>query len=303
MTEKDGVLLINKPVGKTSHDVVNRVRRLFSTKKVGHTGTLDPLATGVLVILVGRAAKAAEFLASDDKEYIAGLKLGIETDTEDITGNIVSTFNQKLPSADSVIMAVGKFEGEITQIPPMYSAIKVKGKKLYEYARENIEVERSARKIIIYSIKADVICENQGEYSLTVKCSKGTYIRTLCSDIGKNLGCGGVMSSLCRTKSGIFSLNNCTTLEELEGMDEAERIKKLLPLENLFSDLPKVHLVEFFSNLARSGNEIYQFKIKTNFSTSTRVALYDDNGFFALGEVMDFLEGSAIKPIKQFRID
>jgi len=185
----------------------------------------------------------------------------------------------------------------------MYSAIKVQGKKLYEYARENIEVERQPRKITIYDIKADIIDEKNGEYSLTVRCSKGTYIRTLCADIGKSLGCGGVMSSLLRTKSGTFSLKDAITLDELEKMSETEKINMLKPTESLFSDLPKVVLSNFFANLCRTGNEIYQHKIKTNFDTFTKVALYDKDGFFALGEVREFEGGSAIKPIKQFKID
>lgn len=305
MTENNvsGVLIVNKPAGITSHDVVRRIRKLYNTKKVGHTGTLDPIAEGVLCVLVGRAAKAAEYLVSDDKEYIAGLKLGITTDTEDITGNIIQKFEGKLPDFNDLQSVLGSFLGEIKQVPPMYSAIKVQGKKLYEYARENIEVERQPRKITIYDIKADIIDEKNGEYSLTVRCSKGTYIRTLCADIGKNLGCGGVMSSLLRTKSGTFSLKDAITLDELEKMSETEKINMLKPTESLFSNLPKVVLSDFFAFLCRTGNEIYQHKIKTNFDTFTKVALYDKDGFFALGEVREFEGGSAIKPIKQFKID
>lgn len=305
MTENNvsGVLIVNKPAKITSHDVVRRIRKLYNTKKVGHTGTLDPIAEGVLCVLIGRAAKAAEYLVSDDKEYIAGIKLGLTTDTEDITGNIIQKFEGKLPAFCELQAVLGSYIGNIEQVPPMYSAIKVQGKKLYEYARENIEVERQPRKITIYDIKADIIDEERGEYRLTVRCSKGTYIRTLCADIGKSLGCGGVMSSLLRTKSGTFGLSEALTFDELEKMSETERIEVLKPTESLFSDLPKVVLSNFFANLCRTGNEIYQHKIKTNFDTFTKVALYDKDGFFALGEVREFEGGSAIKPIKQFKID
>ena len=181
--EPNGVLIVNKPEGITSHDVVGRIRKLYGTRKVGHTGTLDPLATGVLVILLGRAAKAAEYLVADRKTYRARLTLGLTTDTEDITGKIL-TESKDIPSAEAVASACEKFKGKIKQIPPMYSALKVDGKKLYDLAREGIEVERKARDIEIFRLDC-APTDKENEYELLVECSSGTYIRTLCADIGK----------------------------------------------------------------------------------------------------------------------
>ena len=204
--EPSGVLIVNKSEGMTSHDVVNRIRRLYNTKRVGHTGTLDPMATGVLVILVGRAAKAAEYLTADTKGYRATLRLGITTDTEDVTGKIL-TESDALPSRDEVSAVVQSFVGDIMQTPPMYSALKVGGKKLYELAREGIEIEREARPITIHSL-VSVPTERDSDYILEVSCSSGTYIRTLCADIGAKLACGGAMATLCRTRAGEFDISN-----------------------------------------------------------------------------------------------
>ena len=206
MFEANGIIAIKKDSNKegergfTSHDAVFKARKLFMTRAVGHTGTLDPMADGVLVLLVGRATKCERFLVCDSKEYVAGLKLGVTTDTEDITGNILSK-TDSLPSKEEVEKAVLSFVGEIEQTPPMYSAVKVGGKKLYEYAREGKEIERKARKITVFSIDTECADESKGEYILRCSVSSGTYIRTLCADIGKKLGVGGVMSSLTRSKA------------------------------------------------------------------------------------------------------
>lgn len=292
----DGVLLINKPGGVTSFDVVARVRRLYGTRKVGHTGTLDPLATGLLAVLVGRAVKASEFLTEKDKEYIAGLHLGITTDTEDITGTIL-TENSVIPSRDVVLTAAAGFVGKLLQVPPMYSALKVDGEKLVDLARRGITVEREARPITVYALDID---GNGADYRMRVACSKGTYIRTLCADIGKTLGCGGVMSALTRTRAGKFSLSDAHTLDELESMSMTEREALLLPTELLFDELPSVTLPDFFARLARNGCEIYQKKIGTAFPIDTRLRVCDKNGFFAVGEVRDYESGTAIKLIKLF---
>lgn len=297
MSEISGVLCLNKEKGATSHDMINRVRRLFSLRRVGHTGTLDPLATGVLVVMVGRAAKAAEFLSCDKKEYVAKMRLGLESDTEDITGNIISEYKGELPTEEEVKAVVSSFVGEISQMPPMYSAIKINGRKLVDLARKNIEVERPLRRITVYSIEL----EREGdEYILKVCCSSGTYVRTLCADIGRALGCGAVMTELTRTKSGDFSLEGACTLAELEAADESGRLSYLLPTESLFSDLTVVRLPEFFERLARSGLEIYLKKISLSLPVGTRVRLYGADGFFAVGEVKEYPDGNAIKPIKQF---
>ena len=299
--EPNGVLIVNKPQGITSHDVVGKIRKLYGTRKVGHTGTLDPLATGVLVILLGRAAKAAEYLIADRKTYIARLTLGLTTDTEDITGKVLTQTND-MPNTDEVIRACGEFVGKIKQIPPMYSALKVDGKKLYDLAREGIEVERKARDIEIFRLDVTPT-DKANEYELLVECSSGTYIRTLCADIGARLSCGGVMSALHRVVASGFDIENSHTLEELETLEINERYNLLSPTESLFEELQAVKLPAFYEKLCRSGCEIYQNKIKTNIEVGTRVRLCTQKGeFFALGEVREYENGTAIKSIKMFSL-
>ncbi len=294
----DGILLVHKPAGMTSFDVVARIRRLYGTKKVGHTGTLDPMATGLLGVLVGRAVKASEFLTEKDKEYIAGLRLGLTTDTEDTTGKTLSECDQ-IPDKETVLETAKSFVGDIMQVPPLYSALKVNGQKLVDLARRGITVEREARPITVYAL--DIDGENRN-YTMRVACSKGTYIRTLCADIGAKLGCGGVMSSLIRTKAGIFDLEHAYTLEALEAMTQEERYSCLISTELLFEDYKIVRLSDFFSKLARNGCEIYERKIGVNFPLGEKLRVYDKNGFFAVGEVRDYDEGLAIKILKRFDI-
>ena len=301
LQEPCGVLLIDKPQGLTSHDVVGRVRKLFGTRRVGHTGTLDPLATGVLVLLIGRAAKAAEYLAAHDKCYEAVLRLGITTDTEDVTGEILTT-SAHIPSKSEVERVADTYRGTYLQTPPMYSALKVNGQKLLDLARRGIEVEREAREVMIHALTV-APTEKEQEYALAVHCSSGTYIRTLCADIGRNLGCGGTMAALRRTRAGAFSIENCYTLEELEQLTETERLDRLLPIEKLFADLPAVRLSAFFERLCRGGCEIYQAKIGTALKIGERVRLCSETGaFFALGEVREYEAGTAIKAIKTFML-
>lgn len=299
--ELSGVILVNKHKGVTSHDIVFKIRKLFMTKKVGHTGTLDPLATGVLPVLIGRSAKAAEYLLSENKKYVAEIKLGITTDTEDITGNIL-TKADALPTQNEFFDACKHFEGEIMQVPPMYSALKVDGKKLVDLARQGIEIERQARKITVFSIEPEVINEAAGIYKMTVACSKGTYIRTLCADIGAYLGCGAAMQELMRVESGDFKLENAYTIDELEKMSYEERASLLLPPEKLFLDAEPVSFSEFYTRLFKSGCEIYQKKIGTHFPVDTFVRVYENNEFIALAKVQDYPDGTAIKSIKFFKI-
>lgn len=295
----DGVLLIHKPYGITSFDVVARVRRLYGTKKVGHTGTLDPIATGLLPVLVGRAVKASEFLTEKDKEYVAGLRLGLTTDSEDITGNVLTECSN-IPDSETVLQTARQFTGEIMQVPPMYSALKVGGEKLVDLARKGIVIERQARPITVHEL--DI--EGEGaDYTMRVFCSKGTYIRTLCADIGAKLGCGGIMTSLIRTKTGGFSLNEAHTLEELEALSPEEREKLLLPTELLFTHLQTIELSDFYAKLSRNGCEIYQKKIGADFPLGTMLRVCDKNGFYAIGEVREYPEGSAVKLLKRFDIE
>lgn len=295
--ERSGILIINKHAGVTSHDIVGKVRRLYGTKQVGHTGTLDPMATGVLPVLVGRAVKASDFIMADKKRYCAVLRLGIETDTEDTTGSVIRK-SEKIPTESEVMRVCASFVGEIKQVPPMYSAIKIGGRKLVDIAREGGEVEREARDIVIYSLTAERLTDT--DYRLDVSCSKGTYIRTLCADIGRALGCGGAMASLMRTESGCFSLSDSVTVDEIEKMSEDEKTARLIPIERFFADLPEVGLSDFYSRLSRNGCEIYLKKIGAHFPVGQRVRLTHGGGFYALGEVCNYPDGDAIKTLKLF---
>lgn len=295
-----GLLNLNKPRGITSHDAVNRIRRIFHTKQVGHTGTLDPMAEGVLPILVGSAVKTAELFASDEKSYLVGLTLGITTDTEDITGNILTT-SDLLPTFEQVESAVNSFMGDYDQIPPMYAAIKVGGKKLYEYARQGIEIEREARRIQIMECSVQK-GESPRNYYISVRCSKGAYMRTLCADIGKKLGCGAVMSSLTRTAAGVCKIENSLTLEALEQSAANGTLSShLLSPEDMFCDWPAVTLPAFYAKLAKNGAEIYIKKAALpDFPLGQYVRMYDEfNCFFALGLTGDYPQGKAVK-VKKF---
>lgn len=302
LQEPSGVLIVNKHAGVTSHDIVNRVRRLYHTRRVGHTGTLDPMATGVLVILIGRAAKASEYLATDKKTYRAGLRLGLQTDTEDITGTVLTT-SDTLPTQEELASVLPRFRGNIQQIPPMYSALKVDGKKLVDLAREGIVIERKPRPIEIFELLAHPT-ETHQDYVLDVTCSGGTYIRTLCADIGNALGCGGVMTSLERTETGGFGIEIAQTLAALEEMSDEERLSLLIPTERLFQSYPALPLPAFFEKLCRSGCEIYLKKLKVDLDIGTRVRLCrEDKSFFALGDVREYSNGLAVKAIKTFDLE
>ena len=293
-----GVVILKKEGDISSFGAVRRVQRIFGAKKAGHTGTLDPMAEGVLPILIDGAVKASEFMLTADKHYTATLRLGITTDTEDIWGEVL-TRSESLPSEDEVMAAIDSFVGVIRQTPPMYSALKVGGKKLCDLAREGAVIDREAREITVFSIDAEKI--NESDYSLRVHCSKGTYIRTLCADIGRALGCGGAMASLLRTEASGFSLDTAHTISELEGMSEEERRAALIPTEEIFKNLPEVRLSSFFSRLAKSGLEIYIKKIGVRAEVSDRFRMKDEAGrFFAVGEAREYEDGIAIKPIRQF---
>ena len=236
----NGILLIDKPSGWTSSDVVAKLRGILHERRIGHAGTLDPMATGLLVVFVGRATRAVEFAEAHEKHYQAGLRLGVVTDTQDVTGTAVGG-TPRAVSEQELDSVLEQFRGEITQIPPMYSAIKVNGKKCYEIARRGGEVERKPRKLLISELR---ISGRDGEdYLLEISCSKGTYIRTLCHDIGAALGCGGCMSSLRRTRIGAFSLDGACRLEQVQAAaDRGEAEKLLLPLDILFAENPALRV-------------------------------------------------------------
>lgn len=248
----DGVIIINKPKGFTSQDVVSKTKRILNVKKAGHTGTLDPLATGVLPVLIGNYTKLSKYLIEHDKVYRAKIKFGEQRETGDLEGKVVKTSDVKVSDIENIKFVLNKMIGEQMQVPPMYSAIKINGKKLYEYARNGEIVEVPARKIEIY--KLDLIDFNEIEQSLEVEvsCSKGTYIRVLCEDIAKNLGTVGFMEELNRIKVDKFDIDKSLSFEDLE--KNKENIEKyLIKMEDIFKDLPKIFLTSRKKELFLNG--------------------------------------------------
>lgn len=235
----NGIIIIDKPAGWTSMDVCAKLRGMFHEKRVGHAGTLDPMATGVLPVFIGRATRAVQYAAESDKEYIAGLKLGVVTNTQDTTGEILEERPVDV-TRDQLLAVLEAFHGWIRQVPPMYSAIKVNGKKLYELARKGREVEREPRTVAIRALELlDETPPEGADYLLRVVCSKGTYVRTLCHDIGQALGCGGCMASLRRTRAAGFTLEDSVTLEAVQqAVDRGEGEGLLLPVDSYFAGLP-----------------------------------------------------------------
>ena len=269
----DGILIINKPEGYTSHDVVNVIRKKLNIKKVGHTGTLDPNATGVLPILVGQATKISKYLIEHDKTYVAKVKLGEKTSTGDVEGEIIE--QKEVPTEmkkEYVSEVLKNFEGKHKQIPPVYSAIKVNGKKAYEYARENKEIKLEAREIEIYKI---VLIEfKKNEITFEVECSKGTYIRTLCEDIANKLGTVGFMKNLERKKVNIFTIDNAINLEDVSE-------KELISIEKVFEDKEKIFLNKKKLELFLNGVKL-QLNLKDEL-----YRIYEENKFIGLGIVKD----------------
>ncbi len=278
-----GIVNIYKEKGYTSHDVVNIVRRAFNRIKTGHTGTLDPQAEGVLPVCIGKATKLCDTIAADIKEYRAEMTLGITTDTEDHTGEILEKKDVAC-SENEIKEAILSFVGETEQIPPMYSAVKHSGRKLYELARDGKEVERKPRSIIIHNITDIEFAENN-KVRFTVLCSKGTYIRTLCKDIGEKLGCGAHMSALVRTRSGRFHAENSITVEQFKAyMDEGALDKVIIPIESVIGDDCKTSKVAPKANkYLYNGNKInigFLFN-KANIENGDKVLLYDKEGHLA----------------------
>ena len=249
-----GILLIDKPSDWTSNDVVQKIRGILHERRVGHAGTLDPMATGLLTVFVGRATRAVEFAESDAKRYLAGLRLGITSDTQDITGRILSQRQADVTQAE-LERVLARFRGEIKQMPPMYTAVKVNGERLYKLARRGETVERAERRITIHSI--DLLGQEGDDWILDIRCSKGTYIRTLCHDIGEALGCGGCMSALRRTEAGCFAVDEAHTLEETaRAASDGEVEKLLLPTDLLFRNYPSLIVSAAAEKRIRNGNSI-----------------------------------------------
>ncbi len=253
---ENGILNINKPEGWTSQDVVAKLRGRLHIRRVGHTGTLDPMATGVLPVCFGKATRIIEYYDDDFKTYEAEMKLGMVTDTLDITGTVLETKPVDV-SEEDVIQAIDSFRGWITQIPPKYSALKVNGKPLYKYAREGVEVEIKSRKIYVEDIRPVEVNLGENRILFRVTCSKGTYIRTICDDIGKKLGCGGTMTALQRTQSGCFRVEDARTLPEILEMTDEELERCVIPMDETLVHLGRIELksmesVPFYYN----GREI-----------------------------------------------
>ena len=282
----NGILLVDKPQNWTSHDVVAKLRGVLHERRIGHSGTLDPLATGLLVVFVGRATRAVQFAEADSKTYMATMRLGVSTDTQDISGSVIAESAHR-PTDEEIEAVARRFTGDIKQVPPMYSAIKIGGKKLYEIARRGETVEREPRDVRINSI--DIISRHGDEIELKIDCSKGTYIRTLCSDMGDALGCGACMSALRRIRAGAFDISNAHTMEQLADIDTAEKF--LLPVDTLFAAYPAFRVNAASATRLKNGNEL-------NLNTADgKYRIYSPSGeFLLLGDV----KSGRLKTVKSF---
>ncbi|MGD7008368.1 tRNA pseudouridine(55) synthase TruB [Metabacillus sp. 84] len=277
----EGVLLVNKPAGMTSHDCVFKTRKLFKTKKAGHTGTLDPDVTGVLPICLGRATKIVEYLTASSKTYEAEVTLGISTATEDASGEIIDQQELSEKPDESIIdELLAGMEGELTQTPPMYSAVKVNGKKLYEYARKGMEIERPSRTVKIHSIErisSVVMRETSASFKFRVHCSKGTYVRTLAVMIGEKLGLPAHMSYLIRTQSGQFSLSQCMTFEQIE-QRLADETLRLIPISEALNHLPKWVINDTLAEKVKNGAVLPVPEPFKDADPDARITVYDEQG-------------------------
>jgi len=293
-----GVLLLDKPLGWSSNDILQKVKWLLRAEKAGHTGTLDPLASGVLPLCFGAATKFSQLQLDADKTYEAVMCLGVKTSTADAEGDVIET-RPVVVSPDDVARVAAQFRGAISQVPPMHSALKKDGKALYEYARAGVEVERAPRQVHIHELNMALALDNKGRSAiyLKVKCSKGTYIRTLGEDIGEALGCGAHLSALRRVGTGGYRAAQCVTLEALEAMDEANRLACLLPVSSLLTDHMVVMLdgenaARFLSGLRRRGA----------WPDASQVAVYAENGQVLLGTAQvvagELIPGRLLSPIE-----
>ena len=284
-----GVLPVDKPAGFTSFDVIAKLRGVTHTKKIGHSGTLDPMATGVLPLFFGGATKACSILQNEDKRYKAALRFGITTDTEDITGKVLSEAPSTVTKT-AFCAAAERFIGKQMQTPPMYSAVKVGGRPLYDLARKGREVERPAKEIFVYSIAVTAFDEAAQTAEIEVACGKGTYIRTLIADMGKALGCGAVMTALRRTEAGGFCEKECYTISQVQEMAEQGTLEAaLLPTERLFDGLPKISLCDFDAHLYCNGVPL-ELEKRGLCGIAGDIAVYDRSGKFLGVSYMDEAE-------------
>ena len=276
-----GIINVYKEKGFTSHDVVAKLRGIVGQKKIGHTGTLDPDATGVLPVCLGKATKLCDLLTDKNKTYEAVLLLGKTTDTQDITGEVLEEKSTEALTEEKVREAIEGFIGDYEQIPPMYSALKVNGKKLYELAREGKVIERKARPVKILDIQ--ILEIDLPKVRMEVSCSKGTYIRTLCHDIGEKLGCGGCMESLIRTRVSTFRIEDAKMLDEIETLKQEGKLAELLvPIDAMFPSYPKITGEDDWKAFAKNGNplDLKMLKEACGQDEETQVRLYDESGKF-----------------------
>lgn len=286
----NGIICVNKPQDFTSFDVVAKLRGILRIKRLGHGGTLDPMATGVLPVFVGNSTKACDIMPDSSKSYRAGFRLGLTSDTQDCTGTVLSESAQTV-SAQQLMAVIPQFTGTIMQLPPMYSAVQVNGKRLYDLARQGIEVERTPREIIIDDLRVEDYNEETREGTLYISCSKGTYIRTIISDIGEQLGCGGLMTSLVRLSSGGFTLADCFTFEQIQQTRDEDRLEELiLPIERVFEKLPKLNLCEVQTRMYRNGVKLDLARVENIIDGCELYAVYGYDGSFIGTANADFKE-------------
>lgn len=273
----NGILLINKPQGFTSFDVIAKLRGILKIKRLGHAGTLDPMATGVLPVFVGKATRACDIIPNNEKSYTAGFKFGLSTDTQDSSGKTLSTF-EKVVTQEEIENALPDFRGNVEQLPPMYSAVSVGGKRLYDLARQGIEVERTARTITIDKLVLLNFDEETQSGNLFISCSKGTYIRTIIHDLGNALGCGGIMTSLVRNSSSGFNLEDCLSIDDVIKLQEGNLlIEKIIPIEKVFESFEKVSLDEKQTSMYKNGVKLDINRININIAFDRyRVYSFDD---------------------------
>ncbi len=299
----NGIILVDKPQGFTSFDVIAKMRGILRIKRLGHSGTLDPMATGVLPVLVGKATKASDILPVDEKSYIAGFRLGVVTDTQDSSGTVLAE-SDKFVSEDMLRQVADTFLGDIMQIPPMYSAVSVDGKRLYELAREGKTIERQARPRRVDSIDILSYDEKTREGMMSVSVGKGTYVRTLIHDIGEKLGCGGIMTSLQRTSSSGYEISDCHTLEQIQAFADEDRLSEIVrPVQTAFCSVyASVKLNNHCSRLYKNGVKLRpeQMGLKGDRSQTEEIlCVYDDNNLF-LGLAKVDYENDQVKVYKNF---
>lgn len=292
----NGIIPIDKPAGITSFGAVARMRKILNQKKIGHAGTLDPMATGVLPILVGSATRFLDFLPSSDKRYTALIKLGFETNTLDTTGEIIAESDKRI-NTEQLEEVLKGFLGKIDQIPPMYSAVQKDGVRLYELARKGVEVQRESREVTIYSLNLLDFNEKEQEFSLDISCSKGTYIRTLADDIGKKTGCGACLAGLRRTEAAGFKLGACYTLEEVAEYAAENRIeKRLVPIEDALGFYPAVYVSQKQAVRFSNGGELELIRLKGKYEDGVYRIFSPDDTFLGLARANN--ENNEMKPIK-----